>query len=70
MRNEDSPEQFLGSSLIRSEPNDLSDKVTHELIVLCQLPLGLARLGLQGVLGGLVTLLQSNTNFVPWCHYF
>ena len=62
------PEQLLCSPLIGSEPNHLSDEVTHKLVVLGQLPLGLAGLSLQGVLGGLVTLLQTNTYLVPWCH--
>ena len=38
------------------------------LVVLGQLSLGLTGLGLQGVLGGLVTFLQTNTDLVPRSH--
>ena len=38
------------------------------LVVLGQLPLGLAGLGLQGVLGGLVTFLQTNTDLIARSH--
>merc|ERR1712043_123087 len=51
-------EQLLGSPLIGGKANHFSDEISHKLVVLGQLPLGLAGLGLQGVLGGLVTFLQ------------
>ena len=43
-------------------------KARPYLVVLGQLSLGLAGLGLQGVLGGLVTFLQTNTDLVPRSH--
>merc|ERR1719328_736056 len=63
-------EQFLCSPLIRSKSSNLSDEISDELVVLGQFTLALAGLHSQVVLGALVTLLKSNTNFVPWCHYF
>ena len=41
------PEQLLGAPLIGGESNHLSDQVPHKLVVLGQLSLGLARLGLK-----------------------
>ena len=64
------PEKLLSSSLVRSEASHFSDEVSHKLVVLGQLSLGLAWLSLQGILGGLVTFLKTNTDLVPWSHYF
>ena len=40
-------EQLLGSSLIRSKSSNFSDKISHKLVVLGLLSLGLAGLGLK-----------------------
>ena len=64
------PEQLLCPPLIGSEADNFSDEVPHKLVVFGHLPLGLRGLDLKGVLGGLVTLFQTNTNFVPRGHDF
>merc|ERR1719154_450242 len=52
------PEQLLCSPLIGSKPRHLSDQVSDKLV----------GFGLQVVLGGLVTLVKTDTNLVPWSH--
>ena len=64
------PEQLLGAPLIGGESHNLSDEVPHKLVVFGHLSLGLGRLNLEGVFGGLVTLFQTNTDFVPRGHDF
>ena len=64
------PEQLLGAPLVGGESHHLSDEVPHKLVVFGHLSLGLRGLDLKGVLGGLVTLFQTNTNFVPRGHDF
>ena len=64
------PEQLLGAPLVGGKSHHLSDEVPHKLVVFGHLPLGLRGLDLKGVLGGLVTLFQTNTNFVPRGHDF
>merc|ERR1719495_1497833 len=61
-------EELLGSPLIRSKAGNLTDEVADKLVVLGQLALSTAWLGLQGVGCGLVTLLQTNADFVPGSH--
>ena len=70
MLNLTNSEELLGSPLIRSKAGNLTDEVADKLVVLGQLPLGLAGLRLQCVLGGLVTLLQTNADFVSRRHDF
>ena len=62
------PEQLLGSPLIGGKPSNLTDEVSHKLIVLGQLTLGVGGLGLERVLGGLVALFQANTDLVTRSH--
>ena len=64
------PEQFLGAPLVRGESHHLSDEVPHKLVMLGHLPFGLGRLNLEGVLSGLVTLFQTNADFVSRGHDF
>ena len=64
------PEQLLRTSLVRCKTSNLSNKVPDKLVVFGQLALGLAWLGLQSVLGGLVTLLKADTNLVSGSHDF
>merc|ERR1740129_2071313 len=62
------PEQLLGAPLGGGESDHLSDEAPHKLVVFCHLSLGLARLNLEGVLGGLVTLFQTDTDFITGSH--
>ena len=72
----------MRSSLVRRKAGNLPYKVAQELqygtetyscsvqylVVLGQPPLRLARLGLERVLSGLVTFLQSDTDFIARGH--
>jgi hypothetical protein len=62
------PEQLLGPPLVGGESDDLPDQVPHELVVLGELALAAGGLGLQRVLGGLVTLLQTHADLISGRH--
>merc|ERR1719162_251531 len=62
-------EQLLGPPLIRSKSSNFSDEISHKLVVLGKLSLGVGWLGLEHILGHFVTLFQANANFIPWRHF-
>jgi len=63
------PEKLLCPPLIGGESDDLPHQVAHELVVLGELALAARRLGLQRVLGGLVTLLQTHADLITGGHF-
>ena len=64
------PEELLGAPLVGGEADHLPDQVPHKLVVLGELALAAGRLGLQRVLGGLVALLQTDTDLIAGGHCF